>query len=393
MRTSVPVLILLLMLLAGCERDRDVFPVKDARNAMNFAVRQYSGMMAHLPDTLEPRSFKDGQMVYSDIKWWCSGFYPGVLWYLYEYTGRESLRNEAHKRTMRLEPIKNVTNDHDLGFMLYCSFGNGLRLTGRKEYEEILLTGSKSLATRFNPVVGSIKSWDWNPSWKFPVIIDNMMNLELLMWASKTAGDPSFREISLEHSFSSLKNFYRDDFSCFHVVDFDPETGAIDKKFTHQGYSDESTWARGQSWGLYGFTMMYRESGIQDFLDQAVSIADYLLNHPNMPEDLIPYWDYNCPQIPDSYRDASAAAIMASALIELSVLVEDDKGDDYLFAAQKILKTLSSSKYLAGLGENGNFILKHSVGNLPSNSEVDVPLTYADYYYVEALMRYLKLKG
>jgi unsaturated chondroitin disaccharide hydrolase len=390
----IAILTLSVLALHSCNMSerQQVYSVVQAKSTLDQAANQYRNMMSEMPDTLELRSFNGTEMVYSDIYWWCSGFYPGILWYMYEYTGDDNFRNEAHKRTMRLEPIKYVTTDHDLGFMLYCSFGNGLRLTGNKEYSDILKHGAKSLATRFNPVIGSLKSWDWTQRWKFPVIIDNMMNLELLMWAARETGDENLADLSVVHSYTSMQNHYRDDFSSFHVVDYNPETGAVIQKNTAQGYADETAWARGQSWGLYGYTMMYRETGNHDFLEHAIRVADFLVNHPNLPQDKVPYWDFNAPDIPNTFRDASAGSIMASALLELSTYAEGVKGKQYFDVAEQILATLSSYQYLAKEGENGNFILKHGVGHLPANSEVDVPLTYGDYYFVEALLRYINLK-
>jgi hypothetical protein len=275
--------------------------------------------------------------------------------------------------------------------MLYCSFGNGLRLTREESYNEVLMTGAKSLSTRFRPEIGCIQSWGSNSKWQYPVIIDNMMNLELLMWAFKNSNDSSFYKIAVTHADTTMKNHFRQDYSSYHVVSYDTITGRIEKKQTAQGFADESAWARGQVWGLYGYTMLYRETGLTRYLDQAVHIADFLINHPNMPEDLIPYWDFNAPEIPNEKRDASAAAIMASALIELSAYADQERSEKYLDIAEKQILILSTPEYRAGLGENGNFILKHSVGSIPGKSEVDVPLTYADYYYLEAMMRFRKL--
>lgn len=387
--------LILTAILTGCGQsphEDEIFSVEKAEASLVSASEQYKRMINTLPDSLLPRTFQGDTMVFSNIYWWTSGFYPGSLWYLYEHTGDEIFLNEARKRTALLEPIKNVTNDHDVGFMLYCSYGNGLRITGNNAYKDVLLQGAASLSTRYNPVVGCIKSWDWSERWQFPVIIDNMMNLELLMWAHRESSNDQFREISMDHSFTTLENHYRDDHSCYHVVDYDPETGEVIEKVTHQGYADESTWARGQSWGFYGFTMMYREAKDPAFLEKANNIANFLLNHPNMPEDNIPYWDFDAPDIPDALRDVSASTIMASALLELSTFSDDETSDFYFHSAEKILASLSQDAYLAKPGENGNFILKHSVGHLPGDSEVDVPLTYADYYFIESLMRYIRLK-
>jgi hypothetical protein len=355
---------------------------------ISFSVDQYMAMNEVLPDSLCPRTYENGEFKTSGTGWWCSGFYPGSLWYLYEYTGNEELKEIAHRRTMVLEKEKNNTGTHDLGFMLYCSFGNGLRLTGNEEYKEILLTGAQSLMSRYNNTVGCIRSWD-HGEWQFPVIIDNMMNLEFLFWAAKSANNDLYYNNSVSHSDNTLEKHYRDDFSSFHLVDYDTITGEVIGKQTVQGYSDESAWARGQAWGLYGFVTVYRETNDERYLELSKNIADYLLNHPNLPKDMIPYWDFNAPDIPDAKRDASAGAIIASALLELSGYVNQQDSERYIEAAKKMLYSLGTN-YRAAAGENGNFILKHSVGHLMANSEVDVPLTYADYYFIEGLIR---LKG
>lgn len=393
-KSSILIVVLMLITSVACNRqEKEVFTVAEAEQALQKSAEKYKKMIPTIPDSVLPRTFQGDSLVFSNIYWWTSGFYPGTLWYLYEYSEDETLREEAHKRSMMLEPIKNVTNDHDVGFMLYCSMGNGLRITGNEIYEDMMVQGARSLATRYNPVVGSLKSWDWsNDRWEFPVIIDNMMNLELLMWASKHTGDDTLTEISIEHAYTSMENHYRDDYSSWHVVDYDPETGEVRSKVTHQGYSDESAWARGQSWGLYGYVMMYRETKEQKFLDHAVKVADFLLNHPNLPEDKIPYWDFDAPNIPYALRDASAGAIMASALLELSTFTEGEKSEEYFDNAEQMLASLASDDYFAEENSNGNFILKHSVGHLKGDSEVDVPLTYADYYFVEGLLRYIDLK-
>jgi rhamnogalacturonyl hydrolase YesR len=294
------------------------------------------------------------------------------------------------RRTAPLEKEKLNTGTHDLGFILYNSFGNGYRLTENPIYKDILLTGAESLISRYNDTVGCIRSWSWG-NWKFPVIVDNMMNLEYLFWATKMTGDSTYYKIAVSHSEKTIRNHLRADWSSYHVVDYDPSSGEVVLKQTHQGASDESAWARGQAWGLYGFTVVYRETGNLKYLEVAKNIANYILNSPNLPEDMIPYWDFNAPEIPDAKRDASAAAIISSALLELQKFVDKDLSRKYLKAAEKIIRTLSSPKYRAKLGENNNFILMHSVGSLPANSEVDVPLSYADYYYIESLMRYREI--
>lgn len=341
-----------------------------------------------------PKSIANGALETSDCYWWCSGFFPGVLWYAYESAPSEELKNYAQLYTKRVEKVKYVTDNHDVGFMLYCSYGNGYRLTRSDEYKQVLVQGAKSLATRYNPAVKAIRSWEFNKHiWQYPVIIDNMMNLELLTWASGATGDERFREIAVNHANTTMKNHFRDDYSSYHVVSYDTITGKPHVKMTHQGYADESAWARGQAWALYGYTMMARETGKPEYLQHAKHVADFLMSHPNMPADKVPYWDYNAPDIPKAPRDASAAAVMASALIELSRIDSSQASAGYLAFAEDQLRSLSSSEYLAEPGTNCNFILKHSTGHLPGNSEVDVPLTYADYYYVEALLRLKKLRG
>jgi unsaturated chondroitin disaccharide hydrolase len=355
---------------------------------LQLAVRQYKNMQKLLPANKLPRSFDSvkNELIVSGSDWWCSGFYPGTLWYLYEYTKDENLKAEAIRSTNLLEKEKNNTGTHDLGFMLYCSYGNGYRLIKENSYKNIMVIGARSLSTRFNPIIGCIKSWN-SSHWQFPVIVDNMMNLEFLCEMTKLSGDSSFYKVAVTHANTTIKNHYRSDFSSYHVIDYDTITGKKIKGYTAQGAFDESAWARGQSWGLYGFVMMYRETKKAEYLSFAQNIANFLLSHKNMPADKIPYWDYNATDIPNTYRDASAASIMCSALLELAKYSSGKQKDSYLNTAVTILKNLSSS-YRATEGTNGGFILKHGVGHLPAKSEVDVPLTYGDYYFVEALMRY-----
>jgi len=344
-----------------------------------------------------PRSFHKNRNDESDSGWWTSGFYPGTLLYLYEHSGDRELLRLAEQKLALLEKEKFNTTTHDLGFMLHCSFGNAMRIKGDTAvYKEVLLTGAKSLASRFSDVTGSIRSWDFD---NYPVIIDNMMNLEFLFSASRLSGNKAYFDIAITHANKTMKNHYRKDMSSYHVVDYDPSTGSVIKRKTNQGAFDESSWARGQAWGVYGFAMMYQETGKTKYLTFAKKIARYMLDHPRMPENLIPYWDFNAPDLPEGhkyapyrlYRDASAAAVMASALLKMSVQVKGKLGAFYLEQAETILTSLSSPAYKADYGSNGGYILMHSVGNIPQGSEIDVPLTYADYYYVEALMLYKDL--
>jgi rhamnogalacturonyl hydrolase YesR len=358
---------------------------------LDRSLGQYELMAASLTDRPDrvPKSIDaEGNLATTSAGDWVSGFVPGSLWYLYQYSNNPQILEYAGNYTARVESQKYNKGTHDLGFMLYCSFGNGYRLTGDTAYRSIMLTGAESLASRFNPVIGCIKSWDFNgDTWQFPVIIDNMMNLEFLFWASRESGDSKYRDICISHADKTIANHFRSDYSSYHVVSYDTITGQAEKKNTHQGYADESAWARGQAWGLYGFVVMYRETHDAKYLGQAKNIAGFILNHPNLPADKIPYWDFNAPDIPDAKRDASAGAIICSALIELSGYVDEALSKSYLQTAETQIRTLSSPEYFAEKGTNANFILKHSVGNLPGNSEIDVPLTYADYYYIEALLR------
>jgi len=381
-----------IIVFSSCSKQKPMGKIID--ESLSSSLKQYALMydsMKEKPDLLPRTIDTTGALITAKSNWWTSGFFPGSLWYLYEYSRDEKYKEAAVAMTSLIENEKYNKGTHDLGFMLYCSFGNGLRLTGNESYKEVLLTGAKSLITRFRPNIGCIQSWNSRRGWQCPVIIDNMMNLEFLMWAFRESGDSSFYKICVSHSDTTIKNHFRPDYSTYHVVSYDTISGKVEKKETAQGAADESAWSRGQSWGLYGYVVMYRETGLKRYLDQAVHIADFLINHPNLPADMIPYWDYNAPGIPNTKRDASAGAIMASALIELSGMVDAAASGKYLEVAETQLRTLASPAYRAKAGENGNFILKHSVGSLPGKSEVDVPLTYADYYFIEALLRYKKL--
>lgn len=323
----------------------------------------------------------------SNSGWWCSGFYPGTLLQLYQQTNDPSLKAAADHLLDSLTKEQYNTHTHDLGFMMYCSFGTANSIHPSPEYKQILINSAKSLATRFNPKVGCIKSWDAKSS-DFLVIIDNMMNLELLFWATHETGDSSYYKIAVTHANTTIANHYRPDYSSYHVINYDPITGAVQEKKTAQGFANESAWARGQAWGLYGFTVMYRETGDNKYLEQANNIAKFILNNPNLPADKIPYWDFNAPNIPNALRDASAGAITASALLELCRYANSADAETYFNVAEKIIRILSTPRYTAKANSNGGFILQHSVGHFPAGTEIDVPLTYADYYFVEAMKRY-----
>jgi unsaturated chondroitin disaccharide hydrolase len=365
-------------------------PISDViQESFTVAAAQYTQMLRHLDGKSGfPRTVEDGQMKLVRATDWTSGFFPGSIWYLFEATGDPKWREAAAYYTARLESAKNNTSTHDVGFILYTSYGNGLRLTGNPQYREVLRKGAESLSTRFNPTVGCIQSWPTGRGgWSCPVIIDNMMNLELLAWAARDTKIEKFRAIAMAHADTTWKNHFRPDGSSFHVVDYDPATGAVKSRQTHQGAADDSAWARGQAWGLYGYTMMYRETSKPEYLAHAQKIAAFIMNHPQMPADKVPYWDFNAPGIPNAPRDSSAAAVMSSALFELSRFVSADDAAHYRAFATDQLRSLASSGYLAKVGENDNFILLHATGNLPAKSEIDAPINYADYYFLEALLR------
>ncbi|SDP81834.1 Glycosyl Hydrolase Family 88 [Mucilaginibacter sp. OK268] len=389
MRTKNLIVFFVLNLLAI-----KAFSQTDVTKAFSFAQKQTALMLKEV-DTVKsdaansalvsPRSLNvDGKLIMVPSKDWCSGFFPGELWFLYEYTKDKKWMGLAQKFTTNIETEKTNGITHDMGFKVYNSVGNGYRLTKDAHYKEVIIEAAKTLSTRFNPVVGSIKSWDNRKQWKFPVIIDNMLNLELLFEATRLTGDSSFYKIAVAHANTAMKNHFRADYSSYHVIDYDPETGKVLHKQTHQGYADESAWARGQAWGLYGYTMCYRETHNKAYLKQAENIAKFIFSNPNLPTDLVPYWDYNDPAIPNVPRDASAAAVAASALYELSTYSKNAK--EYRSTADKIVKMLSE-KYQAKAGGSKGFLLIHSTGHKPAGTEIDVPIIYADYYYLEALLR------
>lgn len=318
------------------------------------------------------------------------------MWYLYELTGDNTLLPLAQKYTEALDEAKNLTWHHDIGFIINCSYGNGLRLSGKTGYKDVMIEAAKSLCTRFREKPGTIQSWNvtgnsWQAQrgWECPVIIDNMMNLELLFEATELSGDSTFYKVAVSHADRTMKEQFRPDGSCYHVIDYSISDGSVRHRNTAQGYSHESAWSRGQAWAIYGYTMCYRYTADKKYLEQAIKTFNFMKDHSRMPEDLVPYWDMDAPNIPNEPRDASSASVIASALYELSTY---DNQFDYRGYADKIMKSLSSENYTAKLGENGRFVLMHSVGSIPHNSEIDVPLNYADYYYLEALKRKMDLE-
>ncbi len=354
---------------------------------MTLAKEQCVLMDSRLPDNMMPRTFENGENVDCKLRWWCSGFFPGTLWEIYMATGDQEVLEIAKKQTLKLSGICEEDTHHDIGFQVNSSFGNAFRATADSSWLPVIEAAATKLSGRFIPAAGVTQSWKARKKWTCPVIIDNMMNLELLEYASKLFDRPEFDEIARTHARTTIKNHFREDFTTWHVVDYNPETGEVNIKQTHQGYSDDSAWARGQAWAVYGYTMMTRETGCPEFLAQAENVARMLLGR--LPKDGIPYWDFDAPDIPKALRDASAGAIMASAFVELSTMTSDAAlSDACRKMAEKQIRTLAGKEYLAKKGENGYFLLKHSVGSLPGKSEVDVPLSYADYYFLEAINRF-----
>ena len=382
---------LVLIVAAACSSPKkELYSMID--KAFADAVERYvalaDSMLVADPGRL-PHSLKeDGSMTSVKPSGWTSGFFPGTLWYMYEYLNDERLKSRADAFTAFLEGQQHNTGTHDIGFMMYCSYGNSQRLFPEDAKKQILINSADALCSRYSPVTGCIKSWDHkgDMGWHFPVIIDNMMNLELLLWAWKQTGDSKYLDVATSHARTTARNHFREDYSSFHVVNYDPLTGAVLSQGTFQGLSDDSSWSRGQGWGLYGYTVMYRFTQDKFYLEQAQNIARYIMSYQPAPKDKVFLWDYKAPA--DAPRDASAAALCASALLELRGLTDDTRlADDAYSFAVDILRSLSSEAYTAASGTNGNFVLKHSVTSFPAGKEIDKPLCYADYYYFEALLR------
>ena len=358
------------------------------------ASEQYRGLLKRMetqPKNVFPKRWQDGKLVTVRPQDWCSGFFPGSLWYLYENTKAEDLKAGAEKFTAIQDQVRHYTGNHDIGFMLMTSVGNALRLAPKPEYKGILLDGAEALTKRFRPEMKLIRSWGKLDGTKdYLVIIDNMMNLELLEWASKNGGSAKFDEIARIHANTTDANHFRPDNSAYHVINYDlKHPGNILEHRSGQGSPKAGgVWSRGHAWSIYGYTMFYRETKDPRYLERAIKSADFAINNPNMPADGVPYWDYACP---GEERDTSAGAIMASALLELAGFVEGEQAQKYHDFAVKALTSLASPAYFAKVGTNGNFLLMHGVGHKPGKSEVDVPLNYGDYYFLEALTRFNRL--
>ncbi|WP_245949379.1 glycoside hydrolase family 88 protein [Echinicola strongylocentroti] len=363
---------------------------------LDYCLAQAEKTLQMIPeDSVFPRTINKGETAwrYVPVEDWTSGFWPGTLWYLYEYAQTDQWKAAADKYTRFLTPLsQRPPLDHDIGFQVYCSFGNGYRLTGEPDYKQAILGAAEQLTTLYNPNVGTILSWPRDvPNMEWPqhnTIMDNMMNLELLLWSADNGGKEKYESIAIDHAQTTMEHHFREDYSSYHVVVYDRESGDKIKGVTHQGYSDSTMWARGQSWAIYGYTMVYRETKDPEYLEFAEKVTDVYLSQ--LPEDLIPYWDFSAPDIPNAPRDASAAAVTASALLELGSYVGGEKGAKYQDLAEKMLQELSSDRYQSG--EKNSAFLLHSTGHYPAGSEIDASINYADYYYVEGLIRLKKLK-
>lgn len=338
-----------------------------------------------------PRNISKGKKEWNtvDVRDWTSGFWPGVLWYAYEHSNDEWFKQQAERFTQPIESIAQPPAlDHDIGFMVYCSFGNGYRLTDNSSYKEICLQAANTLATLYNPTVGTILSWPHEKAFQHNTIVDNMMNLELLFWAAKNGGSKLLFDIAVKHAETCMTTLVRPDYSTYHVGMFNPNNGRFIKGVTHQGYANLSLWSRGQTWAIYGYAICYRETRNPIFLELSQKLLEVFLER--LSEDGIPYWDFDDPNIPQAPKDASAGAIAACGLLELSVLLEDhDKVAKYIGIARSIIQRLSQEPYLSA--DTNQALLLHSTGHHPKGTEIDAPIIYADYYFMEALLRLKRL--
>lgn len=330
---------------------------------------------------------------------WCSGFWSGILWMDYgcmqgagskeKEAGRKEIRKAAEGYTQAMTFLeKEPVFDHDLGFLVINSFLKGYEQTGNDEYKRIALVAADSLATIFNAKVGTILSWPRHVKdyGGHNTIMDNMMNLELLFWAAENGGSPLLKDIAISHATTTMRNHFRPDGSCYHVAVYDTLTGDFIRGVTHQGYADHSMWARGQSWAIYGYTMVYRYTHDPIFLSFAQKVTDiYLKRLRETSDDMVPLWDMDDPRGIEAPKDASAACIVASALLELSQYLDGWRGKTYRDAAEKMLTDLSTEKYQSR--DRNVAFLMHSTGHHPAGSEIDASIIYADYYYIEALSR------
>jgi len=385
-----------LCLLMGCQQPNEF----KADTALNYCASQVNRALESLRDSagnynynMEPRNILEGDTTWNcrqaRAEEWCSGFWPGILWMDYAYTKDENVKKQAEGYTEVLSFLANQPAfDHDLGFLVINSFLKGYEQTGNTEYKRIALAAADTLATLFNDKTGTILSWprhlkDYGGH---NTIMDNMINLELLCWAADNGGKKSLKDIAIRHAETTMKNHFREDGSCYHVAIYDTLTGNFLRGMTHQGYADSSMWSRGQSWAIYGYTMMYRYTHDTRFLDFAQKVTDiYLQRLYETSNDWIPLWDMDDPRGIKAPKDASAACVVASALIELCTYVDSPQKEKYKSAAINMLRDLSGIAYQSR-NKNVAFLM-HSTGHHPAGSEIDASIIYADYYYIEALLR------
>jgi unsaturated chondroitin disaccharide hydrolase len=356
------------------------------RHAWDFAAQQLDRAVKSIPTDRYPRmTTSTGNWETTSPSAWTSGFFPGALWLMFERTGNPLWRARAETWTSRIGGQRTRTDTHDLGFMFMSSYGHGYRLIPNEPYRKILVEAAGSLAKRYDPDVRCIRSWgSINDTTKFEVIVDNLVNLELLLWGARNGGNAEWRTMAINHGLRcGIQDLMRADGSTFHRAIYDPVTGGLKSRGTVQGACDACTWSRGHAWAVYGFTMLYRETGDTRFLDAARTTADYFISH--LPPDKVPYWDFS--KSGSEPRDSSAASIAASGLLELSRRETDaTRKQTYLSAARDILTSLSSPAYLAE-GTTYWSILMHGTRNKPAGS-YDTGLVFGDYYMLEAMLRY-----
>ena len=389
---------IMLCFLTACQKKQQT--ALDADNALNYCVTQENRALEALKDstgnydyTMEPRNILEGDTAWNCRKAseqeWCSGFWPGILWMDYAYTKDERVRKAAEGYTEALSFLgSKPAYDHDLGFLVINSFLKGYEATGNDKYKRIALAAADTLATLYNNKVGTILSWPRHVKdfGGHNTIMDNMINLELLFWASENGGSQHLKDIAISHADTTMRYHFRSDGSCYHVAIYDTLSGNFIKGVTHQGLADSSMWSRGQSWAIYGYTMVYRYTKDQRFLDFAQKVTDiYLKRLKETSNDWIPIWDMDDPCGQLAPKDASTACVVASALLELCQYVKGEKGKEYRTAAESMLRDLNSDTYQSR--EKNVAFLMHSTGHHPAGSEIDASIIYADYYYLEALLR------
>ena len=373
----------------SCKSEDKNKVVDSEKNIETLLNERYNKLLSYnIDSTAFPRSYslEKKQIKKVPSKDWTSGFFAGNLWQIYKLTGNKAFKQRAKQWTAFIEKEKFNGKTHDMGFKVFCSFGNGLDIEGDNQtYKDIIITSANTLITRYNPHIKSIRSWDFNKDkWQFPVIIDNMMNLELLFEATKISGDSTYHNIAVNHANTTLKNHFRPDGSTWHVLDYDTISGQVRGRVTHQGISDDSAWARGQGWAINGYTMVYRYTKDKAYLDRAIATTNYFINHKNLPEDGIPYWDFSHPDIPNISRDVSAGAIVASGLVEL---YKYTKNEAYINYSKKVVYSIKNKNYILPESIEAPFVLNHSFGDWSKRDEMDEPIVYGDYYFLQTLLR------